>query len=600
MIAQDFKGYMESADVTKIPIQNLVYPSKNVIVSKGKITTRGGLENDGVVATTNEAIHSEFVWKDALSGSIPIRVHGNTLQVKYNSLWYTIFTGLDADTARVFFATWVDNNTSVVKKRLFFCDGSTNLYQWNGAIAEVASATSSSVVLDTTKTCLQLGFDAGDVTAQTILHFIGSAVTANSEESQTNDPTAQTLSISGTFNTTPVAGDVIITKPTTVANAISSGYNIDVVYSFKNHLIAANYDSVQIYFSHIETYVLATGLDFVQPVSASRTALTPILLVLDGNFTAMAARKNTLWVSDADDWYKVTKSVEQNAYGLWVDVDKFETGERKGALPMAVAKYKNDLIYVAQDNTVQRVQTIEVLGTDEIRTISDEVEDLFNRVDLTDIRIYYLERAIYFICPNDSTMIILDMIEGYYQPPQIIPINCMSVIGGVKYGHHNAEDSTYVLFTGRDDLDTPIEAKIAFGYHSGQHKFRYKQHTIFGISGRLTGDTEVSVDVYFEENGAKTQRNFAFNGTDQKTYAVDDDVSWGTHPYAERSWGGADMEVSELRRIMVFDKFAAVSYFDMRPIFTISGADNEFHLLAWWVDETQAPRTIGNDLFISK
>lgn len=600
MIANDFKGYIEGRDVTKIPVSNLVYPSKNVIVSKGKISTRGGIVNDGTASTGNNKIHSEFVWKDALGGVRPIRCTGQKVQVKYNDLWYTIFESLDSNVTRVFFATWVDGNGAIIKKRLFFVDGSTKIYQWNGAIAEVDSATSNSVVVDGTETCAQLGFDAGNVTAQTILHFIGSATDANSEESQTNDPTGDTLSISGTFGTTPVAGDIIIAKPVAFADEISATFNLDVIYSYKNHIVVANYDSVNVYFSNIETYSLATGLDFTMPASASRTALTAIFMRLDGNFTAMIARKNVLWISDADDWYKVTKSIEQNAYDLWVDVEKFETGERKGALPMACAKYKGDIIYMAQDKTLQRVTSVEVLGTDEIRQISDEVEALFQRLDLDDIRLYYIERAIYILCPEDSTLVILDLIEGYFQPPQILPINCMSVIEGVKYGHHNAVDETYILFSGRNDLDTPIEAKIAFGYQHGQHQFRYKQHTIFGVSCRLTGDTKCDVDQYFEENGAKTSTNFEIDGATIKTYTIDDDVSWATHPYAERSWGGADMEVSELRRAMVFSKFDAVSYFDFRPVFIISGDSNEFHLLAWFIDDQMAKRKIGNDLFISK
>ncbi len=60
------------------------------------------------------------------------------------------------------------------------------------------------------------------------------------------------------------------------------------------------------------------------------------------------------------------------------------------------------------------------------------------------------------------------------------------------------------------------------------------------------------------------------------------------------------MESVELKRAMVFDKFDAVSYFDFRPVFTISGTDNEFHLLGWFVDDAIAKRKIGNDLFISK
>lgn len=600
MIAKDFKGYIEGRDITKIPVNNLVYPSKNVFVNKDKIVTRGGLVNDGTPSTGTDKVHSEFVWKDALGGNRPLRCTGQKVQVKYNDKWYTIFESLDSNVSRVFFATWVDGNGSIYKKRLFFCDGSTKLYQWNGAIALVNTATTNSVTIKGSKTCLQEGFDDGSTTNQNILHFIGSSTTPNSTESQTNNPTAQILNISGTFDTTPVEDDVIITKPTEVSNAISSEYDIDVVYSYKNHLITASYDSGELYFSHIETYSLATGLDFTQPVPASRTALTPVFLRLDANFTSMIARKDVLWVSDADDWYKLTKSVEQNAYDLWVDVEKFEAGERKGALPMAVAKHKGDLIYVAQDKTIQRVTSIEVVGTDEIRQISDDIEDLLNRVDLSDVRVYYIERAIYFICPQDSTLIMLDLIEGYFQPPQILPLQCMSVIGGIKYGHHNAVDETYKLFSGRDDLDTPIEATVAFGYQKGNHSFRYKQHTIFGISCRLTGDTEVSVDRYFEENGAKGEYNFEFKGSAIKTFPVDDDVSWATHPYAERSFGGADMEASELRRAMVFDKFEAISYFDHRPIFTIQGTEPEFHLLGWWIDEVPAKRTIGSDLFIDK
>lgn len=601
MINQDFKGYIEGADITKIPINHLTYPSKNVVVNKGKIVTRGGLVNDGTAPTGNNAVHSEFVWHDAAGGIRPIRCTGQKVQVKYNGLWYTIFSSLDSEVTQVFFATWVDANGSFIKKRLFFVDGSSTLYQWNGAIGVVDTGSDgSNAIIAGSSTCLQLGFDDGSATNQTILHFIGSATTANSEETQTNNPSAQTLTVSTTFNTTPVAGDIIMAKPVSFSNAIASTFPLDAIYSYKNHIIVTNYDSVNLYFSHIETYALATGLDFTQPASSSRTALTAILLRLDGNFTAMVSRKDVLWVSDKNDWYKVTKTVEQNAYGLWVNVEKFETGELKGALPMACAKYKGDIIYMAQDKTMQRVTSIEILGTDEIRQISDDVEALFARLDMDDIRLKYLERAIYIVCPQASTLVILDMIEGYFQPPQTLPLNCISVIDGIKYGHHSAQDETFKLFSGRDDLGTPIEAKIAFSLYSGAHPFRYKRHPLFGISCRATIGTEVLVEHFFEETGAKTTTITNLDFAIIKTFAIDDDVSWATHPYGDRSWGGADMEVTELRRAMIFDKFDAVSYFDYRLILTISGDEPEFHLLAWFIEDSPAPTKIGNDLFITK
>lgn len=604
MIVENFKGYVEGVDITKVPLENLAYPSKNVLVNKGTITTRLGLVNDGVAATVQEAVHSEFVWKDALGGIRPMRVHGTTVQVKYNSKWYTIYTALTASTPRVFFATWVDNNGTIVKKRLVMCDGSPHLYVWNGAIAVVETYGASVINITGTNTLQQEGFDAGNVTTQTVIVYSldGSGnVDDQDEYTYTNDPSAgQDLTLSSVPNPLPVAGDVVIAKPVKFSDVIASTYNIDVVYGFKNHIVLANYNSPSMYFSHMETYSLATGFSFTMPSAGSRTALTAIFMRLDANFTAMISRKNTLWISDADDWYKVTKSLSENAYGLWVDVEKFETGDNKGALPMACASYKGDIIYVAQDSTMQRVTSNEVLGLDEIRIISDEVEGLLQRVDLSDVRVYYIERAIYIICPVDSTMIILDLIEGYFQPPQIMPINCMSIIAGIKYGHHSAENQTYQIFSGRDDLDTPMEAKIAFGLQHGDHPLRYKQHTIMGVSCRLTVDTVASVDQEFEETGAKTTTNFDIDGSTVKTYAINDDTSWATHPYADRSWSGADMEVAELRRAMVFNKFDAVAYFDFRPIFTITGTDSEFHLLAWWVDRITAPRKIGNDLFISK
>lgn len=605
MISNKFGGYVESYDLTKIPTGRLCYPSKNVLVTKGKIITRGGIASDGNASTTNDKVHSEFVWKDALGGQRPIRCTGQKVQVKYNNKWYTIYESLNADVIRVFFATWVDNNGTIVKKRLFFTDNSTALYQWNGAIEKVASFASDTITLDSTDTALQDGFDLGSVTNQgvRVLSLNGSgAVTATNDYLYDNDVTAtSTLDLTTTPLTAPVAGDLAIALPTKVTDAIGATFRIDAVYGYQNHIVVANYDSVNMYFSAIDVYVLATGLDFVQPTAGSRTALSPIFMRLDGNFTAMVNRKNVLWISDSDDWYKVTKSVEQNAYDLWVDVEKFETGDNKGALPMAVAKYKGDIIYMAQDKTLQRVTSVEVLGTDEIRQISDDVEALFLRLNLLDIRLYYLERAIYIIAPEESTMIILDLVEGYFQPPQILPINCISVIDGIKYGHHNAVDQTYKLFSGTNDLETPYTANISFGYTHGKHMFRYKQHTMIGVACRISTGTECTVLQQFEEEGAKSETTFVIDGDSAtlKKYAVDDDVSWATHPYADRSFGGADMKVSERSRVNVFKKFNAISYFDFRPTFTISGDDVDFHLLGFWVDDVMAKRTIGNDLFVS-
>ena len=607
MVIDSFIGYRESADISKIPSGYLAYPSRNVLVTKGKVITRGGLENDGNAPTVDEAVHSEFVWKDAPGGERPLRVHGTTLQVKHLGKWVTFFTGLDADTTRVFFATWIDSNTTVIKKRLFFCDGSRNLYQWNGFLGTVASYTPTTITFVADKANLGLmGADAGNVTTQTVVikSLDGSGVVDDSdEETYTTDPTGGlTMALAGAPTFTPVAGDLVFCKPTTVANAVSSTFNIDVIANYQNHLVAAQYDNVSVYLSHVSTYVLATGLTFVQPAAGSRTAVTAIYLQLDGGFQGMSTRKGILWISDNDDWYKVTKTVEVNAYGLWVDVEKFETGESKGCLPMAIAKHKGDLIYLAKDLTLQRITTLDVIGKDDIELLSDDVEALFRRLDNDDVRLYYFERGIYIIFPQESTLIILDTAEQrwYFQPPQDIPMNCMSVIGGIKYGHHNGNNETFQLFTGRNDLGTEsAQAVIALGcLDSGKH-FDYKDSMKFGIDCRLTLSTEVQGDRYFEENGAKATATYSFVGEDITTFASDDDASWATHPYGSVPWGGTD-DTEDLLRAFVFDLEKQTGYFEIRPIITISGAEAEFHLLAIHIDNAPSKRSIGQNLFVPR
>lgn len=612
MILQNFKSYYEGRDITKLPLGALAYPSKNVYVYKGAVYTRAGLTDDaGSTTTVEEPIHSEFVWKDAKGGERALRVHGTTLEVKYDGRWYELFTGLDADTTRVYFTTWIDSNGSIIKKRLCFADGSSNLYQWNGAIGVVESATSNSVTFATADgTCLQQGFDDGSTTNQNIRHYIGTATTPNSTETYNNNPTGQVLNLTGTFNTTPVAGDIIISAVITHANEVDSGaFDIDVVYSYKNAIICANFDSVNLYWSHISTYTLASGWDFTQPVPASRTALTAVFMQLDGNFRGMIARKGVLWVSDENDWYKMTKGVEVNPYGLWVDVDKFETGEQKGCLPMALAIYKGDVVYFAQEGTLQRVITNELTGNDELFLMSDDVELLFNRLDKTDVRVYYLSRAIYLIFPNDSTLVMLDMIEQIWQPPQIIPINCMSVIDGIKYGHHNVQNTTYELFYGYQDLGVDKESIIAIGYVEGKDPFRPMANTLMGVSSRVNFGTEVSVEMLYNEQGATANPTWEFGGNDGKRYFTnEDDNSWGTNPYGSRSLGalelvdpdsGEEQEIP-MKRAMRYTKIKSNAWYNWRTIMTISGENNNMTLLGLYMDETPSDNVIATELFVDK
>lgn len=598
MMLTNYKGYLEGADITQIPPNYLAYPSKNVLCYKNKVITRGGLENDGNASTENTKIHSEYVWKAAPGGAKALRVWGTTLQVKVGTLWITLFTGFTTGTTHVRFTSWVDTNGSVIKSRLIMVDGSDKVFEWNGSIGTVASYAADTITISGTDTLLAIGFDPGNATAQAVrvVRLSGGAV-AGIEAYNHDDAGADlTLHLTTTPSPVPVAGDYVMSAVKT-RTTLLAGFDKDDIYAYKNHIFVSNFDSGRVYYSHATTYAESTGILFTIP--GTKTALTADLLDLDGKVTAMVSRKNVLWISTTDDWFKVTKTAEVNAYGYWTNVEKFEQAERTGALPYATAIHKGDIVFVGQNKYVYRITSLEIVGTDDMRLMSDNIEGLLLRLDETNVRIYYQERYIFIIYPEEGTLLLLDIVDNEWQPPQTIPMTCMSVISGVRYGHSNSRNETFELFTGRNDLGTNIEAVIAPGYVSGENPFRYQQFTLFGMHARATVTTVVTLNYYWEESGAKQTSESSFSVADVKIYEVSDDVTFAAQALATRSLAGVeDTGDNSLKPFFIFDKKVATSFFNYRPVWTLTGSNMELQLLGWYIDNKESERKIANDLFI--
>ena len=591
---------MEGADLTQIPSDYLAYPSKNVLIYKGKVITRGGIENDGNVNTENTKIHSEYVWKSAPGGAKALRVWGTTLQVKVGTLWITLFTGFTTGTTCVRFAPWVDTNGSVIKSRLLMVDGSDKIFEWNGSIATVASYAADTITISGTSTLLTLGFDPGNATAQAVrvVRISGGAV-AGIEAYNHDDAGADlTLHLTSTPSPVPAAGDYVMSAVKT-RTALLAGFDKDDIYVYRNHVFVSNLDGGRIYYSHATTYADATGVLFTIP--GTKTAITADLLDLDGKVTAMISRKNVLWISTTDDWFKVTKTAEVNAYGYWTNVEKFEQAERTGALPYATAIHKGDIVFVGQNKYIYRITSLEIVGTDDMRLISDNIEGLLLRLVTTNVRIYYQERYIIIVYPEENTLVMLDIVDSEWQPPQTVPMTCMSVIDGVRYGHSNSRNETFELFTGRNDLGTNIEAVIAPGYVSGDNPFRYQKYTLFGMHARATVTTNVTINYYWEESGSKQSNESSFSVSNIKIYEVSDDVTFAAQALATRSLAGVeDSGDNSLKPFFIFDKQGATSFFNFRPVFTLTGEEVEFHLLGWYIDNNVSEIKIGDNLFIPK
>lgn len=592
---------MEGMDILQITPDHLTFPSKNCLIYKGKIVSRLGIKNDGTAHTVNNQVHSEFVWKKAPGGAKSLRIWGQTLQVKWKNTWITLYAGFNASTVRVRFASWIDTNGAIIKSRLYMVDGTDAIYEWSGAMATITNRIPADagglVRISDTKTLLQLGFDPGNITPQQvqIVSLDVNGVPDNITEYTHSDNLALNNRFTATTTPAPeqVTGDVLMAS-VIKHTAILTGIDKDEIFAHKNQLYLAQLDSGRIYYSDA-----IARLSFTVPVT--RTAITAGLLDLDGNFTAIIERKGIMWISTTDDWYKIIVAIEQNAYGFWRTVEKFEAAESQGALPFAVAIQKGDVVFMAQDKRLRRIITLEVLGIDDIELISDQIEGLLDRMELTDVRIYYHQRYIFVISASEGITLMLDVVQGEYMPPQYIGMSCMSIIDGVRYGHSNSRNETFNLFYGRNDLGGEIEIVIAPGITHGRDNFTQKKHSQFALHGRGTVTTRCDIEYQYEEFGAELIKPASFNVGDIKTYEISSDVSFGGSPFGSRSFAGIDdVEDQSLKGFFLFDLQEMVSWFDFRPVMTISGDNAEFHLVAWSIDEEISDDNVDGELFINR
>lgn len=623
MISKDYVGYMEGMDISKIPQDFLAYPSKNVIVHKGVAYSRPGIKNDGNAPTGNNKVNGEFVWKDALSGELAIRTTiDGRFQVKLNGLWITLYSGLTADAAHTRWATWTDSNGDIIKNRLFGVDGTDAIYEFNGGVGTVQSVDSGAhtITLTGTDTIEQLGFDPGNVTPQAIrvVRFVGGVIVGIDDYTNTDDGTTGVFQLSAAFAHTINPGDLVIAAVVKHTDVLT-GINKDDVYNYKNRLTIGTLSGLRVFFSNVEA-----KLDYTVPSVSDRTAISPFFVDLPSNYTAMIGRYNQssdetiLWISDIEGWTKVTALIDQDSFGNWVSTNRFDDTERLGALPFAVADFKGDSVYLAQDLTLQRITTIDVLSKDSILLLSDEIEGTLSRLNPENVRIYYLTRYIYIVFPLESTLIMLDTIETHgeadplygCQAPQTLPLSCMSVIDGVLSGHSNVRDETFAMFVGRNDLGAAIESVFAFGYYQGYQRasrtthvtqdFFLKSATKIGVSCRMTQTSIASVETDMENDGFKGQFPYKIDGSKVKSYDVSDDEGWATHLWGSASIGGGDDPANPIKRVYAWSTFPAIGWFEFRPIFTISGPEQEFHLLGWYIDDTVDVNKIPPDLFIER
>lgn len=146
-------GYRNREDLTNLPPGILVSPSQNVLTNvDGTVSNRKGYTLDGASSTTLAGILSSYDWftskgyeRNLRAGFLTSAGNDGKLQYRFvdssgNVTWTDLLTGL---TSTVFnFTTFWDFTTEKITLMLGV-NGTSNIFEWSGAIGTMASVTNS-------------------------------------------------------------------------------------------------------------------------------------------------------------------------------------------------------------------------------------------------------------------------------------------------------------------------------------------------------------------------------------------------------------------------------------------------------------------------
>jgi len=571
-LVQQYKGYVNKKDVTNLDPEYLVAGSQNVLINDGeKIGNRPGYTLFGAASSVEKPPDSSYEWLTSTGTEIALRKAETTLEFYYNSAWNTLSTGFAA-TSKLQFAEWYDSTTEK-KDFLLMVDGTSNMYAWSGGITTFASATANTITKQGTNTWAQDRFllaGTRTVIIEGVTYTYTGGESTTTLTGVTPDPTAGGHT----------AGDVVVQGIRTTANTPASGVNNNLISTLKNQIYVADLTKRDVYVSKTTDY---TSFTFTTPVRAPGEGA---LLTLDSNPVAFAIQDNEMYVSGSkNDWYRATFTLSADLTKETLKIEKLKSGSGQGAYSQsAIGQIKNEILYFNNDKTIDTLGRVENINTPESRPISDSIKSelLDSSIDI-EPHIKFYKSKTYIVFPSDSKILIYDHEKGYWQPPQILPVRRLAIIGGELYGHSNRTTETYKIFDSSvwSDNGNPILAIAAMAYRNYDYPAWKKNFDEFFVEGYISSNTKLSTVLKYEFGGYSSILEKIVDGSNDK-YIVQTvtDGSLGKNPIGSQPLGTITDSPSNMPKFRtIFEIAKQDDWFEMQVQYQSNDIDYQWEVL---------------------
>lgn len=564
-LVQKFLGYRAREDKTILPIGTLISPSQNVVTNtSGRVSLVSGYTLDGSASTVVDSgilSHFDFInfkgdERNLRAGFLTAAANDGKLQYRYQDAtgainWVNLKTGLT--NVRLSYTSYAD--TTALVNLVTWVDGSNNVFQWNGAVTTLSSATATTVTKQGTNTWAQEGFST---TGSIVINGVPATYSGGA-----NTTTLTGVSVDfSAYTLASIIHQQVVTTSLGAMTGISATYGPTVIgCGQKNQLYLGASNSSSVYISKVNDF---TNYSYTTPV---RVAGEGFLLQLDAPATKFVAQESRTDMLETDmyisqgknNWSVIEMSVSSDLTKEIIKNRRLKVAPLLGAkAERLVAKMKNQIIFAANDNTLNFFGYQSYQYVPAIVDFSFPIIDDMNSYDLTDASIFYHKNYVYIAIPKEGLIRIYNMTDQtgqytsyaraeedvtkqpwYWEAPVTFPISGFYVVNGELYGHNYTTSESYKLFTSGSFNGRDIEAIASFSYDDKGDRTQSKGCNEIWIEGYIKQNTKLNATISGDIDSFVTAQTVVVDGSDRTIVAYGNGAgSLGKVSLGQQSLGG--------------------------------------------------------------
>ncbi len=372
------------------------------------------------------------------------------------------------------------------------------------------------------------------------------------------------------------AGDTIFqdfvihnSTPTTTAT-----YSNDIIEELNNQIYVGSSANNEV--------LVSSNIDFTDySFSSPRISGEGVSLVMPSAIKTIISQENDMYIGSGDAWFRTT--FEQITVGSTLaetlNVKQVNSGTGQGAISNSlVAKAKNSIVFISNDNTLEQLGRLENFVTPQFRPLSDPIKPDFIAEDFTNGDIIFFENQIFISAPTSDKQYIYDVEKGFWQAPQILPVGQYAIIEGDLYGHSSRQPETYKLFTGTNDNGISFNSIARFPYLNFNERAKLKNFDEYYVEGYCSANTEILVTFRYDFEGETQLTEHTIDCSDSDIlFKTDPTGSLGDTPLGEIELAGSGSNILPKFRTIITTPLA--DFFELQVEFSTDETDRVWQIL---------------------